>query len=196
MRPFSKESLKLKALSLQLLQGGVAIIPTDTIYGLVGRALNKKTVERIYRIKQRTPTKPFIILITDIRDLKKFGIVLNAPTLKRLNAWWPGAVSVILPCKSARFSYLHRGTNSLAFRMPKPVWLRNLIKKTGPLVAPSANPEGKEPAKNIREARAYFSDAVDAYSAGGTRTGKPSTLVSFLTDEPVVLRPGAGKIIL
>lgn len=95
---------------------------------------------------------------------------------------------MILPCKSTKFQYLHRGTKSLAFRLPKKKPLRELLEKTGPLVAPSANPQGLEPAKNITEAKKYFGDMVDVYVAGGKLEGKPSKLISLLEKKPKILR--------
>jgi L-threonylcarbamoyladenylate synthase len=191
----SRFSKQLQATSYKLLRGGVVVMPTDTIYGIVGQALNKKTVERLYVVRHRNPAKPFIVLISSLLDLKKFGVSLSSSQKSFCEKVWPGKVSIILPCRGKSFSYLHRGTNSLAFRMPKPAWLRSLIRKTGPLVAPSANPEGLKPAQTVGEARNYFDGTVDMYVSGGSKVGKPSTLVSFLGQTtPVVLRPGAVKI--
>lgn len=64
----------LKNIIKILKSSGVGVMPTDTIYGLVGRAEDKKAVERIYKIKRRNKKKPFIILISNIQDLKKFGV--------------------------------------------------------------------------------------------------------------------------
>jgi L-threonylcarbamoyladenylate synthase len=166
----------------------VAVIPTDTIYGIVGRALNEKTVERIYEIKKRKPTKPFIILISNLKELEKFGITLNAFQLEYLNKNWPGPVSVILPCKRNDLAYLHRGTNSLAFRLPDRKELRNLISITGPLVAPSANPEGEKPADNIEKAKEYFKKEINYYFDGGTVKSNPSKLVLIEKNEIKILR--------
>ena len=57
-----------------LKNSGIGVLPTDTIYGLVGRALDKKTVERIYKVRKRNPKKPLIILISSLSDLKLFGV--------------------------------------------------------------------------------------------------------------------------
>ena len=57
--------------------GGIGVFPTDTLYGIVGSAFSKTAVERIYKVKGRHKQKPFIILISSINDIKKFGIVLN-----------------------------------------------------------------------------------------------------------------------
>jgi L-threonylcarbamoyladenylate synthase len=167
---------------------GVAIYPTDTIYGIIGSALSKKAVSKIYEIKGRDENKPFIILISKIEDLELFGIKISIDQKKYLENVWPGKVSVILPCKSAKFQYLHRGTKSLAFRLPKKKSLQTLLEKTGPLVAPSANPQGLDPAKTIKEARQYFEDTIYMYVAGGKLEGKASTVVSLLEGEPKILR--------
>lgn len=122
--------------------GGVGVLPTDTIYGLVGSALNPKTVRRIYKIRKRNLKKPLIILISSLRDLAKFDISLGVEDKKLIKRFWPGPVSIIFRCSIKELEYLHRGKKSLAFRLPKDRILCDLIKKTGPLVAPSANPEG------------------------------------------------------
>ena len=87
----------LKALSSKLNAGGIAVIPTDTIYGIVARALDKKAVERLYKVRQRNPKKPCIILISAISYLKKFGITFDFLTLRLLDLLWPGPVSIVLP---------------------------------------------------------------------------------------------------
>ena len=169
-------------------------MPTDTIYGLVGQALNQKTVERIYQVRRRRPDKPLIILIGSFDDLKLFDIKLSAGDRKILRKLWPGQVSVILPCLSPKFSYLHRGTKSLAFRLPDKKWLRDVLRQTGSLVAPSANPEGGEPAKNLSEARKYFGNSVNFYYGRGNLVALPSTLVKLDRGKMEVLRQGKVKI--
>jgi L-threonylcarbamoyladenylate synthase len=173
--------------------GGVGILPTDTIYGIVGSALSAPAVRRIYRLRKRSPKKPFIILVSSVRDLKKhFGIALSPLDYSLLAQLWPGPVSVVLPCRKKKFAYLHRGAQTLAFRMPGDRSLRGLLAKTGPLAAPSANPEGRPPARTAGEAFGYFGNAVDFYTDGGRQAGKSSTLVSFANGKPVVLRHGSG----
>ncbi len=174
--------------------GAVGVLPTDTIYGIVGSALNKETVERIYRLRRRNRKKPMIILVGSLGDLKKFGVALGPKERALARRVWPGKVSVILPCWSARFAYLHRGTKSLAFRMPEPAWLRAVLKKTGPLVAPSANREGEPPAKTINEAKKYFGAHVEFYADAGRLVSAPSTLVALKGGEVTVLREAAVKL--
>jgi L-threonylcarbamoyladenylate synthase len=95
-----------------------------------------------------------------------------------------------LPCRSKRFAYLHCQTNSLAFRWPDKKNLIELIKKTGPLVAPSANPEGKPPAETIVEAKDYFKQEMDFYVAGGKLKGAPSTIVEIKNGKINLIREG------
>ena len=176
-----------------LKRGGIGIIPTDTIYGLVGLALNKKVVERIYKVRRRSPDKPFIILISSFADLKKFGVKTNSKTNKILKKYWPGQVSIILDCDQ-KLTYLHRGTNSLAFRLPDNDWLKLILQKTGPLVAPSANWEGHNPALTIKQAKRYFSNSVDFYIDRRKLESKPSTLIKIASGDLTVLRQGMIKI--
>lgn len=165
-----------------LKNGGIAIIPTDTIYGIVGSALNPQTVEEIYNLRKRALNKPMIILISSLDDLKKIDVKLTDSQREFLQKHWPNPLSVVLPCPSERFRYLHRGTKSLAFRMPKDGKFLGLLQKTGPLVAPSANFEGEKYAETINEARESFGDKVDFYLDMGRIKGEPSTLIRLEPD--------------
>jgi L-threonylcarbamoyladenylate synthase len=178
-----------------LRRGGVGVLPTDTIYGIVGSALSKKAVERIYRLRSRSAKKPMIVLIGSMSDLRAFGVNLPPTTYHLLDKLWPGKVTVVLPCRADRkFIYIHRGTKSIAFRLPASAPLRALLRKTGPLIAPSANIEGKPPALTVAAAKKYFGGKVDFYIDGGRLAGKHSTLIAIKHGHPVVLRPGAVRM--
>jgi len=177
-----------------LANGGIGVLPTDTIYGVIGGALNKETVERIYKVRERTPSKPFIILISSISDLDNFGIELNKFQSDFLNKVWPGSVSVILPIKDNKFSYLIRGGDTLAFRLPNLPELLNVLKRVGPIVAPSANIEGEPSAVNIEEAENYFKDNIDFYVDMGRRESLPSTIVKLEENTATILREGVTVI--
>jgi L-threonylcarbamoyladenylate synthase len=178
-----------------LIHDGVVVLPTDTLYGVCASALSKKAVERIYAIKGRDENKPFIILIDTIDQLKRFGIKLTKEQKTFLEHLWPNPVTVILPIASKKFAYLHRKTEALAFRIPKSPKLREFLKKTGPLVAPSANPQGEKPAETIREAKAYFGNTVNFYIAGGRKVGTPSTIIKLShTGSYEIVRQGRFKL--
>lgn len=179
---------------IKVLKDGIAVIPTDTLYGIVGSALNPQVVESIYQLRKRDKDKPMIILISSLDDLNLFIIKPDPKTKKILNSIWPNPVSVILPCTDQKFTYLHRGTDSLAFRIPNNEWLINLLQKTGPMVAPSANPEGQKPAETIEEAKQYFGDQVVVYFDQGKLSGDPSTLIKINDGDIEIIREGTYKI--
>lgn len=179
-----------------LRENGVVIMPTDTIYGMVGKAQNVEVVERIYKIRGRSPQKPCIILIGDINELEKFDIFLTEEKKKELGKYWGldnnkvfeyTPTSIILDCTNDSLKYLHRGTNTLAFRIPRPQALRILLLGVGPLIAPSANQETFPPNDNVIDAKRYFGDSVDLYVDGGVLKNKPSKLIKLNTDGSVVV---------
>lgn len=174
-----------------LLGGGIGVLPTDTLYGIVGSARIPRTVERIYTLKRRNPEKPLIVLVASIDDLEEFGVVLSDELRGRLAAYWsPGRepTSIVLPTIDEQFAYLDRGTGTIAFRMPQKETLLDILRRTGPLVAPSANMEGEPPAETIAEARRYFGTDVDFYVDQGELKGKASTLIVLGEDGTRALR--------
>jgi L-threonylcarbamoyladenylate synthase len=174
-----------------LKDGGVGVIPTDTIYGLVGRAFLPETVKRISELKNRSKDKSYIVLINSIGDLAVFGIRFSNKIGDFLKKVWPGKVSIIFSSNSTLCEYLKRSDGTYAFRIPGNDNLRDLLQKVGFLVAPSANPEGQPPAKNIMEAKNYFGDKVDFYEDGGELDSASSTLIRIDGDRIEVLRQGA-----
>lgn len=168
-----------------LKDGGVAIIRTDTIYGIVGRADDQATVERIFHVKNRTPEKSPIVLISDPSEMFD---TYDTPTLTALQPYWPGPNSIILPSKNGP-PWITRGNGSIAYRLPSGTALQALIREVGPLTAPSANPESLPPAKTIEQAKQYFGDTVDYYYDGGAVNSlTPSSLFRYDNDTFVRLR--------
>ncbi|MBI2085841.1 threonylcarbamoyl-AMP synthase [Candidatus Daviesbacteria bacterium] len=189
------EVKEIEKIIVLLKTGKVGVIPTDTIYGIVGSALNPHTVEEIYILRKRATNKPMIILISSLEDFKKFSINLTKAQTDFLKKIWPNPVSVVLPCTLAKFTYLHRGKRSLAFRMPRNDELLQILKKTGPLVAPSANIEGEKVAESINQAKKYFGNTIDFYVDGGKLKSRPSTIVQLFKDGThIVLREGVYRV--
>jgi L-threonylcarbamoyladenylate synthase len=146
----------------------------------------KKILEKLW------PGKISVILSTQINADKNTQI--HADKLNNTQIHADNTIRENLrsnnPRKSA-YKYLHRGTNSLAFRLPKNKLVLNILKISGPLIAPSANWEGYEPAKNIKEARRYFGNKV-FYLNRGDLISKPSTLIDLRTQKIQILREGEG----
>lgn len=154
--------------------GAIGVLRTDTLYGVVASADNEAAVQRVYGLKSRDEQKSPIVLISDKTQV--YDDVL--PHIETLLAdVWPGPVSVIIPSINAPL-WIRRNNDSVAYRMPRNTSLQQLVQQTGPLIAPSANPEGQPPAMSINEAKNYFGDKVDFYVDGGVVTdASPSQLL-------------------
>lgn len=159
---------------IQILQsGGVGVLKTDTLYGIVASIRHESAVERVYALRQRDMLKPCIILAADTSQLSE---VKDKALREFMQSQWPGPVSIVMPAPGAP-DYLTRGGESLAIRIPADEELRELLEQTGPLIAPSANVQGQEPARNIHEAQEYFGEKVDFYiNSGEVEDVAPSQL--------------------
>ncbi len=157
-----------------LTSGGVAVIRTDTLYGLVASANDPTAVEKVYSIKGRDPLKSCIILIDSPAAAYSHSTDLAHDIA--LHSEVP--TSFLLEANNAP-EWLLRQNTELAYRVPVHTDLRALLAKTGPLIAPSANPEGMPPAQTIEQAKKYFGSTVDIYVEGGTVPAdiSPSRLV-------------------
>jgi L-threonylcarbamoyladenylate synthase len=172
--------------------GAVGIIPTDTVYGIVARAADEKAAGRLYKLKKRD-SKPGTLIAASLDQLEDLG--LKHRYLKAVEEFWPGAISVIIPCADPALAYLHRGKMSLAVRVPDDKTLLRLLKTTGPLLTSSANQPGEQPACTVTEARKHFGDGVNFYADGGNLSGRePSTIIRIIDDAIEVIRQGAVKI--
>jgi len=171
--------------------GAIAIIPTDTVYGVVARATDRSAVEQLYQLKRRE-SKPGTLVAASIDQLVELGIPRRY--VVAVEQFWPGAVSVVVPC-GPELDYLTQGRRSLAIRIPDDTALTELLTQTGPLLTSSANQPGEPPANTMGEARAYFGDQVDYYQDGGDLSGRQSSTVIRVIDDAIeVLREGAVKI--
>jgi L-threonylcarbamoyladenylate synthase len=156
--------------------GGIGVVRTDTLYGLVAVANNDVAVERVFATKGRANEKAPIVLISAMNQIFD---QIDTSVGDRLAQVWPGKNSIILPSRRAP-DWITRGNQSVAYRLPDSPELCALIDKTGPLVAPSANPEGLTPAMTIHQAENYFGDKVDFYVDSGEVTDDaPSKLFRF-----------------
>lgn len=181
-----------EAAELLLKTDSIGVIPTDTVYGVVARADDQAAVARLYKLKQREG-KPGTVIAASIDQLVELGF--KRRYLTAVEQYWPGAISVIIPCADPHLAYLHQGRQSVAVRIPEHLALMGLLQKTGPLATTSANQPGEPPAQNIEAARAYFGDAVDFYVDGGDHSGhEPSTIIRIVDDAIEVVREGAVKL--
>jgi L-threonylcarbamoyladenylate synthase len=169
--------------------GGVAVLPTDTVYGIVCRAADENAVKKLYGLKSREK-KPGTVIAASIDQLVDIGI--KRRYLKAVEQYWPGPISIEIPHNVA---YLSQSTGRQALRVVKEPKLIKLLEKTGPLLTSSCNHPGEKPADNIEEAIKYFGSKIDAYVDGGDLSGRqPSTLIRVIDDAVEVIRGGSVKI--
>jgi L-threonylcarbamoyladenylate synthase len=172
--------------------GSVVVMATDTVYGLVARADDKQATTRLYALKKRQ-SKPGTLIGLDIDQLVSLGITRRY--LVAVKQFWPGPVSVIVPCSKPELSYLTQGLSSLALRIPDDQFVEGVLKLTGPLITSSANLPGHPPAETIAQAKAYFHDSVDAYFDSGSLAGRqPSSVIKVIDDAIEVIRRGQLNI--
>lgn len=173
----------LKQLVDVLLRGGIAVICTDTLYGIVARAEDEQAVERVYHVKGRDPSKSCILLVADPSQV--YG---NQDTFRQDISTPVGQPASYLIESPGAPHWLLRENSSLAYRLPGLEWLRLVLAHTGPLIAPSANPEGLPPARTIEQAKQYFGDWIDLYVDGGEVSADmpPSRLVKVKADGSLV----------
>lgn len=160
-----------------LKKGGIVFCPTDTIYGLVADATNEQAVERLYSIR-RPSGRPFILLIPDLEVLEDLYIYADRKYWDLLYTH----ATVIFYKKNSIPLYLTKGKKSIAIRLPKEdSFVMELMQELeAPLVAPSANPEGKDPAVDVSMAQEYFGNNIDLYVDAGYIKGEPSTIVRLI----------------
>ena len=170
-------SFSPQEIALALSQGNLVVLKTDTIYGVTAQASSPDTSYKLYKVRKRPLAKPSILLIADIKDIPNLtpeqsklyeSMIEERPT------------TLINSVDKSYFPHLPRNNNTLAFRVVKPHHLKELIRLTGPILAPSANLEGLTPATTIDEAVEYFGDGVSLYVDEGKITqNTPSRIVSI-----------------
>ncbi len=171
-----------------LTKGGIVVLPSDTIYGIFCSATNREAVRKLYAMRKRDTDKPCIILIESIQGLSDFSINISDQKHKELQELWSKKcepTTIILESSSKKNTYLHRGKGSLAFRVPSTRTkrgreLKMLLKITGPLLAPSANTQGEDPATTVTQARKYFTTKVGLYISHGKKLeASPSKIYDY-----------------
>ena len=178
----------LDAASNVLLSGGVAVIPTDTVYGLAAHPDFPAAVERLYTIKGRAAKKPIALLVADADSAKRFLGGVFPPGADALAArHWPGALTLVLP----------KGGEYEGLRVPAHEWTRRLLSRCGGVLrVTSANLSGGHPATDVPAALADVGLSADIVLDGGVSPGGiPSTVVRVdAVGAVTLLREGGVRI--
>jgi L-threonylcarbamoyladenylate synthase len=175
-----------------LKQGKVAILPTDTIYGLSCLASNKKAVKKIFSLKKRRKNKPFIILVGSLSMACRYAII-NKDKKEKIKAIWQGRrpTTVIMPAKIGLLPNIVSPQGTISLRLPKSNFLIKIIKRlNAPLISTSLNISGRVPLISLKNLNQIFlkdkpSLVVDN---GSCHRRRPSRILDLSQKEVKIIR--------
>ncbi len=178
------DSEKIKEAAQVIRKGGIVAVPTDTVYGLAADSTNRRAIDRLYEIKNRSKDKPFSLLIADTLMLGKLGIRVTDMAGKYITKFWPGALTIIMEDDTGR---------KIGLRLPGNDIARELIRCSGvPLACPSANLSGEDPSDSAIEVKKIFDELIDLVIDDGIKhTGRESSVIDLTSNPPRLLREGA-----
>lgn len=171
-------------------------IPTETVYGLAANAFNENAVLNIYKTKNRPQFNPLIIHSNRIERFEEWGLLIPADVKLLAQHFWPGPITFIIPANHKIPEIVTAGTGAVAIRVPNhPITLALLSKLNFPLAAPSANPSGFISPTSAIHVEQQLGNKIDYILDGGIcKVGLESTIISFLENEPKILRFGGLAI--
>ena len=173
--------------------GRLAIVPTDTVYGLATTPYDEDAVRRLYLAKGRVEQQPTALVVRDIELLRECLPELDGAPERVARALLPGPYTLILPNPGRRFPWLTGSRpETLGVRIPGLTGpARDVLDRAGALVATSANLPGGPDPHTLDDVPEQLRAAAAALVDGGELPGTPSTVIDLTGGEPVVLREGA-----
>jgi L-threonylcarbamoyladenylate synthase len=173
-------------------RGELVVIPTDTVYGVAADAFTPEAVEALLSAKGRDRAMPVPVLVASPEMLDALVDDLPASGRSLIDAFWPGALTVVVR-HTAHLSWdLGETRGTVAVRMPNHELARELIAQTGPLAVSSANRTGNLAPATMLDARLQLGATIAVYLDGGpSGESVPSTIVDVTAERPRVLRAGA-----
>lgn len=178
-----------------LKKGGIIVYPTDTIYGLGCDIFQPKAVERICRIKNVQPPKANLSFVCyDLGDLSQYSKQLSTPVYRKLKQYLPGPYTFILQASKQVPKILKTKKDTVGIRVPDNKIARCIVKELGnPILSASLPGEFVEEYTDPEIIHDKFEKLVDIVIDGGIGGMTPSTIIDFTSEEPEVLRQGAGE---
>ena len=174
-----------------LKNGGIAIIPTDTTYGIVCDALNEEAVKKVYYAKKRDFNKPLIILVSDIEMLKKYTKDLNDLEIKIIEKYMPNKLSMLLKKNDLISDLVIASSNLVGIRIPDSKELRDFISiLNSPIVASSANISGSDIVTNLDNLEEELKSKIDYIYNGGIIDSVASTIIKVENNKIKFIREG------
>ncbi len=175
-----------------LKRGGLAVFPTETVYGIGADARNPEAVARIFEAKQRPLYDPLIVHVSEPSQVESLVPELPEKARRLMDKFWPGPLTLVLPKDDSVPDIVTAGKRSVAVRMPSHPLALGLIAKAGlPVAAPSANLFGRTSPTTAAHVLNQLEGTFEVLIDGGTcRVGVESTVLSLIDDPPRLLRAG------
>jgi L-threonylcarbamoyladenylate synthase len=179
-----------------LIDKGLVAIPTETVYGLAGNALDARAVAQIFEVKNRPSFDPLIVHTHTIADLEKWVVSIPDRAYRLFEAFSPGPLTILLPKNPIIPDLVTAGLPKVAIRIPKhPMTLELLRGLDFPLAAPSANPFGYISPTSAQHVAHQLSEKIPYILDGGScRVGLESTIIGFEDEDCIVYRLGGLSI--
>lgn len=183
--------------AIRVLKNGELVgIPTETVYGLAGNALDPEVVLKIFEVKKRPAFDPLIVHIGNHTALDELILKIPAKAVKLASVFWPGPLTLILPKLKIIPDVVTSGLPTVAIRMPDhPLTLTLLNSLLFPLAAPSANPFGYVSPTTARHVADQLGHKISYILDGGEcDIGIESTIIGFEGEDPVIYRLGGKSV--
>lgn len=179
-------------ISNDLKKGKIVISPTDTVYGIMANAYDKKAVEKIYEVKGRPKSKPLCVLISDISMLEEMVEYISPTEQKLIDTFWPGPLTILFKKRKGVLSNAVSTNEYVGVRLIKEGLTYKLIQKAGvPIVAPSANLSGSPTGTEIKNIINELGGKVDyILNCGDIKNDTVSTIVQIEDEKVIVIREG------
>ncbi|MBS1507384.1 MAG: threonylcarbamoyl-AMP synthase [Bacteroidetes bacterium] len=177
-------------------EGKLVAIPTETVYGLAGNALNEEAVTEIYLAKNRPYFDPLIVHVGSVEAVSDYVEEIPRQASELMRRFWPGPLTILLPKKSIVPDLVTAGLDRVGIRCPDhPLTLQLLKKLSFPLAAPSANPFGYVSPTNPAHVNEQLGNKIDYILDGGEcKVGVESTIVGFENGNSIVYRVGGLSV--
>lgn len=188
------EPRRIAQIATVLRNGGIIAYPTDTTYGIGCSIFHKKSIERIYQLKNRERKKPFSFICSSLSEVSRYGRV-DTTVFKLLKRHLPGPYTFVLEATREVPDLLLTRQKTVGIRIPNNKICLTLVEALGnPLITTSANLSGEEPVSDPYEIEDVFGHQLEYVIDGGLLTTEVSSVVSLIGGVPEVLREGAGDV--
>ena len=175
----------------ELEKGEAVVLPTETVYGLFAKALDKKAVDHVYQLKCRPRDKALNLNVASLDDILNFS--RNQPTYlqKLVDSFLPGPLTIILEANDKVPYWVNSNLTTVGFRMPSHPLTLELIREFGPLIGPSANISGQSSGVDFQKILQDFDQEVLGFEDDSFLTGKDSTILDLTGKKVKIIRQGS-----